>query len=191
MSACGPQDGASAIKTAQARCARRRSPGSHTGAGTPTPAPVAECRHRQPRRHRRPCVARTGCHVAKPTLETGGQAAMVAKSASPAPEVKVAAAPPSNTVGACCSSIDPITRRQCHRRRCAWPAACSVVWWATSSARAMARRAMTVLGSRRRRGGRTSGRESGHQPGRSGYRVQVQLDERRDDAASNPRNSTA
>jgi len=104
LSACGPQDGGSVTQTAQAAPVAAPPP-----VATPAPAPLAT--NPEPAA---PAPAPRPAPVAKPAPVHVAKAPPVAKpmpvkAQQPEPEmVRVAAAPPSNTIGAI-TQIDPIT----------------------------------------------------------------------------------
>ena len=122
---------------------------------TPAPAPVAK-----------PAPV----HVAKPAPKPVAKPVMVA-AAEPPPEVKVAAAPPSNTVGAV-KQIDPITDTNATG---AGAVAGGVLGGVGHQRPGQRQEAMTLLGA-------VGGAVAGHQVEKAvttkviGYRVQVQLD---------------
>ena len=172
MSACGPQDGASAIKTAQAAPAPVAAPpvaanpapvATPEPAATPAPVPVATPA---------PVVKPAPVHVAKPAPKPVAKPVVVA-AAEPTPEVKVAAAPPSNTVGAV-KQIDPITDTNATG---AGAVAGGVLGGVVGHqfGQGNGKKAMTLLGA-------VGGAVAGHQVEKAvttkviGYRVQVQLD---------------
>jgi len=167
MTACGPQDGTSATTTAQAPVA------APAAAPLPaaTPAPVANPEPpATPAPAAKPAAAKPApVHVAKP--------APVARptpvKAEVAPEVKVAAAPPSNTVGAV-TQIDPITESSASGVGAVAGGALGGVV-GHQFGKGDGKKAMTVLGA-------IGGAVAGHQVEKSvntkvvGYRVQVHLD---------------
>jgi len=164
ISACGPQDGASAIPTAQATTTVAPAP---MPAANPTPVaePVAAAAPA-------PVVKPAPVHVAKPTPKP--VAKPVVAKVEPAPEVvRVAAAPPSNTVGAV-RQIDPITETDASG---AGAVAGGVLGGVVGHqfGKGNGKKAMTLLGA-------VGGAVAGHQVEKAvnskvvGYRVQVQLD---------------
>jgi outer membrane lipoprotein SlyB len=167
VSACGPQDGSSATKTAQAPVAVAPAPVA-TPMPAAAPAPVAEP---APAAAPAPVAKPAPVHVAKPTPKP--VAKPVVAKVDPAPEVRVAAAPPSNTVGAV-QRIDPITEANA-------TGAGAVVGGVLGGVvghqfgKGDGKKAMTVLGA-------VGGAVAGHQVEKAtnskvvGYRVQVQLD---------------
>ena len=169
ISACGPQDGASATQTAQAPVAVAPVP-----AATPTPV-VAAAPAAEPAPVAVPAPAPVAkpapVHVAKPTPKP--VAKPVVAKVDPAPEVKVAAAPPSNTVGAV-KQIDPITEANASG---VGAVAGGVLGGVVGHqfGQGDGKKAMTVLGA-------LGGAVAGHQVEKAtntkvvGYRVQVQLD---------------
>ena len=167
VSACGPQDGANATKTAQAPVAVTPAPAA-TPMPAPAPAPVAEP---APVATPAPVAKPAPVHVAKPTPKPVAKPVVARVDA--APEVRVAAAPPSNTVGAV-QRIDPITEANA-------TGAGAVVGGVLGGVvghqfgKGDGKKAMTVLGA-------VGGAVAGHQVEKAtsskvvGYRVQVQLD---------------
>lgn len=165
VSACGPQDGSSATQSAQAPVAVAPVP-----AATPTPvvlpAPAAE-----PAPAPAPAAKPAPVHVAKPTPKP--VAKPVVAKVDPMPEVRVAAAPPSNTVGAV-QRIDPITDSSATG---AGAVAGGLLGGVVGHqfGKGDGKKAMTVLGA-------VGGAVAGHQVEKAastkvvGYRVQVQLD---------------
>jgi len=174
MSACGPQDGGGTAGTA--------APAAPTPQATaPAPmvqAPVAQAPVEAPVEAAKPAPAPAKPapvqHVAKQApAKPPAPKAVPVKHEEPAPEVKVAAAPPSNTVGAV-SQIEPITE--------AAPTGVGAVAGGALGGvlghqfgKGDGKKAMTVLGA-------IGGAVAGHQVEKSyttkviGYRVQVQLD---------------
>jgi outer membrane lipoprotein SlyB len=171
MSACGPQDGASVTKTAQAPAAAPAPvaappavvPADPAPAPVEAPAPVAKPAPA-------PVPKPAPVHVAKPPVAKP----VVAKSEpAPVPVVKVAAAPPSNTVGAV-TQIDPITETNTTGVGAVAGGALGGVL-GHQFGKGNGKTAMTVLGA-------VGGAVAGHQVEKAattkvvGYRVQVQLD---------------
>ncbi|HTP72251.1 MAG TPA: glycine zipper 2TM domain-containing protein [Burkholderiaceae bacterium] len=175
MSACGPQDGGSAANTPAA------TPTPQVAAPAPAPvvqAPVAQAPVEAPAEAVKPAPAPAPkpapVHVAKqaPAKPPAPKAIPVTQE-EPVPAVKVAAAPPSNTVGAV-TQIDPITDSA--------PTGVGAVAGGALGGvlghqfgKGDGKKAMTVLGA-------IGGAVAGHQVEKSyttkviGYRVQVQLD---------------
>ena len=170
LSACGPQDGGNATQTAQAAqaVAPVAAPAPVVAA---TPAPVA---NPEPAPVATPAPAPVAkpkpapVHVAKP--------APVAKPMpvkDTTPEVRVAAAPPSNTVGAV-TQIDPITESNASGVGAVAGGALGGVV-GHQFGKGDGKKAMTVLGA-------IGGAVAGHQIEKAnntkvvGYRVHVQLD---------------
>jgi outer membrane lipoprotein SlyB len=164
ISACGPQDDASASKTALA-----------APVVAPAPAPVADPA---------PAVAESPPPVAKPTPPPAVKPAPV-HAARPAPKpvavkaepkaevIKVAAAPPANTVGAV-QRIDPIVEADTTGVGAVAGGALGGVL-GHQFGKGKGKTAMTVLGAV---GGAVAGHqvEKAHNTKVVGYRVQVQLD---------------
>jgi outer membrane lipoprotein SlyB len=168
ISACGPQDGGSATQAAQAPVAVAAVPAP---VANPTPPAAAPVESPAPAAQPAPApVAKPApVHVAKPTPV----AKPVQVKAQPAPEVRVAAAPPSNTVGAV-TQIDPITDTNATG---AGAVAGGVLGGVVGHqfGKGDGKKAMTVLGA-------LGGAVAGHQVEKAvttkviGYRVHVQLD---------------
>jgi outer membrane lipoprotein SlyB len=162
VSACGPQDGGSADKAAPVATPVAAAPAA---AANPAPAPVADPAPA-------PVVAKPApVHVAKPA--TKPVAKPVVAKAEPAPEIKVAAAPPSNTVGAV-KQIDPITETNASGVGAVAGGVLGGVL-GHQFGKGDGKKAMTVLGAV---GGAVAGHqvEKAHNTKVVGYRVQVQLD---------------
>jgi outer membrane lipoprotein SlyB len=164
MCACGPQDGASGTQTAQTAPAPVVAPApvpvatpAPAALANPAPAPVA-----QPAPKPAPVQVAKPAPVAKP---------MPVKAEAPA--VKVAAAPPSNTVGAI-TQIDPITESNASGVGAVAGGALGGVV-GHQFGKGDGKKAMTVLGAI---GGAVAGHqiEKAHNAKVVGYRVQVHLD---------------
>jgi outer membrane lipoprotein SlyB len=173
MSACGPQDGGSASKAAPTAVAAAPSPApvaNPAPAVQPAPAPVANPAPETtaaPAAPARPVPV----HVAKPAKAPVAKPMPV--KAQEAPEVKLAAAPPSNTVGAV-TQIEPITETHASGVGAVAGGALGGVL-GHQFGKGDGKKAMTVLGA-------VGGAVAGHQIEKAnnakvvGYRVQVQLD---------------
>jgi outer membrane lipoprotein SlyB len=159
ISACGPQDGAGVTYTAQAATDVAPAP-----APAAKPAPLAEPAPA-------PVAKPAPVQVAKPTPKP--VAKPVVAKVEPTPAVKVAAAPPSHTVGAV-KQIDPITETNASG---VGAVAGGVLGGVVGHqfGKGDGKKAMTVLGA-------VGGAVAGHQVEKArnekvvGYRVQVQLD---------------
>jgi outer membrane lipoprotein SlyB len=164
MSACGPQDGGSA------KPAQPVAVATPPVEAAPAPAPVTTP-PQAPMDAPVPVAKPAPVHVAKPAAPKPVAKPVVAKTEAQA--VKVAAAPPSNTVGAV-QSIEPITETHASGVGAVAGGALGGVL-GHQFGKGDGKKAMTVLGAV---GGAVAGHqvEKAHNSKVIGYRVQVQLD---------------
>lgn len=167
VSACGPQDGAGTAQAAQAPApvAVAQAP-----AVNPTPAPVEQAPVAKPAPE--PVAKPAPVHVAKPVAKPAAKPVAV-KEEPKAEVIQVAAAPPSNTVGAV-QRIDPIVEADTTGVGAVAGGALGGVL-GHQFGKGNGKTAMTVLGAV---GGAVAGHqvEKAHNTRVVGYRVQVQLD---------------
>jgi outer membrane lipoprotein SlyB len=167
VSACGPQDGAGTAQAAQAPApvAVAQAP-----AVNPAPAPVEQAPVAKPAPE--PVAKPAPVHVAKPVAKPAAKPVAV-KEDPTAEVIQVAAAPPSNTVGAV-QRIDPIVEADTTGVGAVAGGALGGVL-GHQFGKGNGKTAMTVLGAV---GGAVAGHqvEKAHNTRVVGYRVQVQLD---------------
>jgi outer membrane lipoprotein SlyB len=170
MTACGPQDGGQAATAVQsAPVAQPVAPAPAPVAQAPAPVVAQAPAPVEAPPAAKPAVKPAPIHTAKPAPAKP----VPVKATEPVQEIKVAAAPPSNTVGAV-TQIDPITETSASGVGAVAGGALGGVV-GHQFGKGDGKKAMTVLGAV---GGAVAGHqiEKAHNTKVVGYRVQVHLD---------------